>query len=83
MADKLDALTQALDLLTATRAAVAALPRMKVEGAAQQADLDAAGVSYGACISLLDKADRHLRVARALLAYAHAEPVTDERLPTC
>ena len=83
MADKLDALTQALDLLTATRAAVAALPRMEVEGAEQRADLDAAGVSYGGAISALDKADRHLRVARALLAYAHAEPATAERLMTC
>ena len=74
MKDKLQAVTAAINAVTAARTAVDKLPILAVLTADQQADLDEGAASFGAAASSLATADRHLRVARALLAFAQAEP---------
>ena len=65
-------LTAAIKKVGAARTAVAALPHLVGASADQRADMDVAGVSFGAAISALDRASEQLRIARALLAYSDA-----------
>ena len=65
-------LTAAIEKVGAARTAVAALPPLVGASPDQRADMDVAGVSFGAAISALDRASEQLRIARALLAYADA-----------
>ena len=65
-------LTAAIEQVEGARTAVATLPHLVGASADQQADLDVAGVSFGAAGDALDRANEQLRVARALLAYSDA-----------
>lgn len=68
----LNALTVAIEKVSEARAAVEALPTLVGASPDQRADLDVAGVSYGAALSALNTAGDQLRIARSLLAYADA-----------